>query len=118
MSVNVDLAFTSSRGIVTSSPSIVAEQGNNNSGLVGLVLNILHVSTIGKVIHTAASAGVFILRLIENDWATLCDLSLGDGGSNVGNVAIRACQSLISFCPSAKAFLLVSSLQVGLFAGS
>lgn len=83
MSVDVDLTFTSSRGIVTTSIGIIANQRNHNSGLVGLILNILHVRSIGEVVHSAASARVFILGLVENDWSSLRDLGFGNGGSNV-----------------------------------
>lgn len=91
MAINVDRALTRSGGIMASSPSIVAYEWHDDSGLTSMILNVLHVGTVREVIIAAASAGVLVLGLIQNDWAAISDLCLCNGCSNVGGVAKNTC---------------------------
>lgn len=91
VAVNINRTLTSSGSIVTTSPSIVVDERNYDSSRTGMVLNVLHVRAVREVINTTASTRVLVLRLVQNDWATVGDLCLGNCGSNVRGVAEVIC---------------------------
>lgn len=91
MTINVDRALTRPGSIVASSPGIVTDEGNDNSGLTSVILNVLHIGAVREAIVATASTGVLVLRLVQNDWTTIGDLCLGNRGSDVGGVAKKDC---------------------------
>lgn len=86
MAVDIYGAFASPGGIVAASPGIVANKRNDNAGIASLVFDVLHVGTIGEVVN-ANSTAVLILGLEEDDGSTICDLTLGNCGTDIFHVA-------------------------------
>jgi hypothetical protein len=78
-------ASTRPRSVVATRGSIVGDERHDNSGVAGLILDILHV--VGVREGYASSATVLVLRLPENHRAAVGDLMLSDDLSDVGDVA-------------------------------
>jgi hypothetical protein len=114
VAVDVYGSFAGPRGIVTASPGIVANKRNNDTGIASLVLDVLHVGTIGEVIlQAAAGTTVFILGLEEDDRSSIGNLGLGDGCAYIFHVARRNVSEFLKLI-STKRNLLVCRLQVRL----
>lgn len=86
MTIDINFTNTCPRSVVSTRPSIIANHRNNNTSVPSLVNHILEVLAIGEGRPTATT-GVFIIRLIQDHRATVRDLSLCNGGSNMGDVA-------------------------------
>lgn len=85
MAIDICRANTRSRSIVSTSISVVADHGNDDPSIAGLVNHILEVFSIRELL-AAAGATVFVFRLVEDDRSTIGDLSFGDSSSHIGNV--------------------------------
>lgn len=85
ISVDVDSAYACSGCIVSVRMGIIVDQRHNNTSIASLVLDILHIVTIGEI-HSAASTGVFVLGLVEDDRTAVGDLVFGDGLRDVSDV--------------------------------
>lgn len=88
MAVDVNCPLTGSRSVVPRSRSIVVDQRDHDTGITSLVFNVLHVHRVGKL-DTAAATSVLILGLIQDNRTAIGNLILGNGCSDVRNVAVK-----------------------------
>lgn len=86
MTVDIDLAFPSPRGIVPTSGRVVAEHRYHNASLASLVNDILEIVRV-RELFAVNGPRVLVLRLVDDDGSAVCNLRLGNSGGNVGNVA-------------------------------
>jgi hypothetical protein len=91
MTINVDRTCTGSGGIVASSPGIVTDKRNDDSGITSVILDVLHVGAVREAIIATASTRVLVLWLVQDDWTTIGDLCFGNCGSDVRGVAEKNC---------------------------
>ena len=86
MTVDIDLAFTSPRGIVATSGRVVAEHRYHDASLASLVNDILEIVRV-RELFAVNGPSVLVLRLVDDDGSAVCNLRFGNSGGNVGNVA-------------------------------
>lgn len=87
MSIDIDSSRTCTRGIVAMGMIIIINEGNDDTSITSLVLDILHIHPIWERCHTTTRTRVLVFRLVENYWTTIGDLGFGDSRSNMGHVA-------------------------------
>lgn len=85
MSIDIDCR-RSTRSIVSLWRRIIADKRHNDAGIADLILDIGHVDWIGKRLDRTGCLRVLILRLNQNDWSSIRDLSFGNCGANVLHV--------------------------------
>jgi hypothetical protein len=64
---------------------VIRDEGHNDTGIAGLILDILHVFGTGE--RNSHGTRVLVLRLIQNDRTAVRDLMFGDDPCDVGGVA-------------------------------
>jgi len=75
------------RRVVSLGRSIVANQGNHNTSITQLILNILHVNRVREGRDGRCRLRVFVLGLDQDDRSTICDLGFGNGCADILHVA-------------------------------
>lgn len=127
MTVDIDLPDTSSGSIVPGGPSVVADQWDHNTGVVKLVLDVLHVFAVWEDDPGAGlGLGVLVFDLNKYDWAAVGDLVLGEESSDFCHVVVGGRQvvggvspqlSLNALKPSGKAPTRGLCIHVGTRSG-
>lgn len=64
MTIDVDRTSTRTGSIMATSPGIVADERNDNSGLTSMILDVLHVGTVREALNATAGPGVLVLGLV------------------------------------------------------
>ena len=64
MTIDVDRTSTRTGSIMATSPGIVTDERNDNSGLTSMILDVLHVGTVREVLNATAGTGVLVLGLV------------------------------------------------------
>lgn len=92
MTVDIQFSHASPRGIVPTSPGIIADKRDHDSSFASLVRDSLHILSVWEIVDSTARTAVLVLRLVENDRSPIRDLALGHGSGNMGNIANQSCQ--------------------------
>jgi hypothetical protein len=85
MSVDIDRSRIS-RGVVTGGGSIVANERYHDTGVTVLLHDIVHILGV-REFDVRGGSSVFVLRLKQDHWPTVGDLSLRNDLTNVLHVA-------------------------------
>lgn len=86
MPINIGSPLPSSRSIVTTRISIIANCRHYDPSPASLVDDILEVLRVGEFCPTAATA-ILVFRLVEDHRSAICDLVLGNKRANVRHIA-------------------------------
>lgn len=87
--IDINSAGSCSRCSSTSWPSIIVDKRHNNASLAHLVFDVFQVIMVGE--RRSLGCAVLVLRLVQNDWSAIGDLSFRDDLGDVGYIAGR-CQ--------------------------
>jgi hypothetical protein len=111
MAVDIHGPFAGAGSIVAARRGIVADKRDNNSGIVSLVFDVLHISTIGEVVDTTAGTAILVFGLEENNRPSIRDLGLGNCSTNICHVARKHVNWHALFIRTSRATYLSVALR-------